>query len=169
MSHQHHQKILPVLGNSILESFHLLLRGLWGGNAPLELTLHALLQHDGVLSANLERKGKESRILLEKFTILKVALVVLPYRLQRVSFFVVVRTIIPLCNIPVWYVACTLINKGPKRGVSKESHRRTILGSWENLYTSLHKKKKKKFKEQFTEGGNVMGKRCGNPVNKTFE
>jgi len=81
MSNLHNQKILPVLGmgNSILvESFHLLLRGLWGGNAPLELTLHALLQHDG------QSEDKESRILLEMFTILKVALAVLLYR--RVSF-----------------------------------------------------------------------------------
>lgn len=60
MSNLHHQKILPVLGNSILESFHLLLRGLWGGNAPLELTLHALLQHDGVLSANQKIRNLQS-------------------------------------------------------------------------------------------------------------
>jgi len=63
MSNLHNQKILPVLGmgNSILvESFHLLLRGLWGGNAPLELTLHALLQHDGVFSANQKIRNHES-------------------------------------------------------------------------------------------------------------
>jgi len=60
MSNLHNQKILPVLGNSILvESFHLLLRGLWGGNAPLELTLHALLQHDGVFSANQKIRNQD--------------------------------------------------------------------------------------------------------------
>lgn len=59
MSNLHHQKVLPVLGNSILKSFHLLLRGLWSGNAPLELTMHALLQRDGVLSANQKLRNLE--------------------------------------------------------------------------------------------------------------
>lgn len=123
-----------MLGNSILESFHLLLRGLWGGNAPLDLTLHALLQHDDVLWANQKIRNLDNPEGGTCGASLQTT--------EGFFFFFFVRTIIPLCNITAWCVAYTLINQGPKRGFSQESHRRTILGSWENLYTSLHKEKK---------------------------
>lgn len=76
MSNLHHQKILPVLGNSILE-FSFIIERFMGWKCTIRV-YHPYTASAWWCSPS-QSEVKKSRILLEKFTNLNVALVVLPY------------------------------------------------------------------------------------------